>query len=660
MANYYIYPQNRYLNDNTKYNEVTINDPFISNNSYENNNYSPSANNIPYIHLPDPEITINEKAYQTLPSNIAQNYTLNNNANQNDLNYYIPNDYETNQDQNNNYDLNDVNNNWNSKYDYLFEDNKNNSDRININNQEYPLNNYKQQSNIKINNKKQNINNQIVDPRQIYTEPSSKIVEDYPYHNIINNKDLIGSGGNIKIPNNNIKTIKIPGYIKETIDEKNKKMKLISNNQQIIKNELNYLTDKSQIPIQTNNNPIINNELKENVQNNPFNNVKVIPIKNNNINTIQKENVQNTDVIEVTDTLNNLQLFTKEVKRRPLTQEDYKKIFLTGVGIINLGNTCFINSCLQVLIHCKLFIENFFNKSNIITKETTPISYEFLLICIAMLDRKKNEESYIDISFFKQAFGIKHKTFKGFTQNDSQEFCRVFLDDLSTELNEAKNKNIYKALTNTEGKNKIERDKEFDLNFKEREKSIITELFYSQTINTFTCQCGSEIYSLQKILDFPLLLPENVDKIHINDLLKINFKNEIVDFETKCDKCNKIQKHKKTLRISRPPEILILSLQRINQTTKKKNQSEIVFSTELNLYDYIDHDCGFDKESNYTLFSVINHQGEMDFGHYFSYIQPSGSKNWFEFNDSLVRNVKVSITVYKEGYVLFYIKNKYK
>ena len=357
--------------------------------------------------------------------------------------------------------------------------------------------------------------------------------------------------------------------------------------------------------------------------------------------------------------MSNLQIKPKEIPKRPLTQEDFNKIYVTGVGMMNLGNTCFINSTLQILIHCKLFIINFFRKFDYINKETTPISYQFLLICISMLDSTKENKNYIDITNFKEAFGQKHPFYNGYNQNDSQEFCRIFLEDISTELNEAKNKNVYKALTNSVGKPKIFRDREFHLNFKEREISIITKLFYSQIITTFKCSCGSEIYSFQKLLDFPLLFPANVEKIDLSELLKIYFKTEIVEFETECENCKRKAKRNKITRISRPPEILIISLQRINELNQKKNECLVTFSQTLNLYDFIDHECGFDKESEYILFSFVNHQGNMDFGHYYSYIRPLNSKNWYEFNDSMVKHVKNGLTVFPHAYALFYIKKKY-
>ena len=49
-------------------------------------------------------------------------------------------------------------------------------------------------------------------------------------------------------------------------------------------------------------------------------------------------------------------------------------------------------------------------------------------------------------------------------------------------------------------------------------------------------------------------------------------------------------KHKKNIFISRPPQILILSLQRINFITNNKKEYNVIFPEKLNLNDFIDKD----------------------------------------------------------------------
>ena len=40
----------------------------------------------------------------------------------------------------------------------------------------------------------------------------------------------------------------------------------------------------------------------------------------------------------------------------------------------------------------------------------------------------------IDIFNFLYYFGLKHEGFNGYIQNDSQEFIRLFLEDINNEL----------------------------------------------------------------------------------------------------------------------------------------------------------------------------------------------------------------------------------
>jgi hypothetical protein len=69
--------------------------------------------------------------------------------------------------------------------------------------------------------------------------------------------------------------------------------------------------------------------------------------------------------------------------------------------------------------------------------------------------------------------------------------------------------------------------------FKEKNYNNRNILF--SNYSTFTCQCKAPIYSFQKILDFPLLLPINIKTINIISLLSMHFKPEEIDFERICD-----------------------------------------------------------------------------------------------------------------------------
>ena len=50
---------------------------------------------------------------------------------------------------------------------------------------------------------------------------------------------------------------------------------------------------------------------------------------------------------------------------------------------------------------------------------------------------------------------------------------------------------------------KFNLSKDFGKNFISREKSLVTDYFYSQFINTVTCKCGKLSYGFEIIIDIP-------------------------------------------------------------------------------------------------------------------------------------------------------------
>ena len=340
-----------------------------------------------------------------------------------------------------------------------------------------------------------------------------------------------------------------------------------------------------------------------------------------------------------------------EEKDNPNLTPEISSITKSKIGLRNLGNTCFMNTCLQNLIHSELFIIKLFSKSSLLSSKTK-ISKQFYSLCNEVSSCSSTSCSPYD---FKSAFGSKHSMFSGYAQHDTQEFCRILLEDMNSELNEVLHPAPYKELS-TLNKTKIECDKEFDEVFRKRENSLIMDVFYGQLINIFKCECNFETYSFEKILDLPLLLPKEKISIDIKDLLKNYFECERIKFETKCENCKKKEWHTKEIKISQPPNILILSLQRQNPRTGTKNNSYVDFTDELDMSVYLDHECWNKNDAKYSLYGIGNHSGSIDFGHYYAYIKINNS--WYEFNDS-------SVSPYSKGtnnssrlaYILFYKKN---
>ncbi len=413
-------------------------------------------------------------------------------------------------------------------------------------------------------------------------------------------------------------------------------------------------------------------------------------VRNSNDNDNDNDNNNNNDVTEESISLGKLeksktimgstQISEKEIekkskiskkKRRKSTDvemishtnlsNDDKiiyKICTSTKGLENLGNTCFMNTCLQNLIHSEYFIKSLIYKKDLISKRKTPVTYYFIKLLGLIKSGNNKDIDAVSPHDFKDIISTKHQRFRGYSQQDCQEFCRIILEDMNQELNEIKTPEPYKELS-TLNKSKMECDKEFDETFKKRENSLIIDCFYSQIINIFKCECGFETYSFQKVLDFPLLLPKGNDsKVTIKELLDEFFETEEIKFETKCEKCHKKTNHEKKIKLSQPPNILILSLQRIDERKKRKNKCLVEFPEKLCIIDYIDDDCGHKNENKYELYGICKHRGDMEFGHYYAYIKING-KQWYEFNDSKVKSLsEESYPSFESSsaYILFYKK----
>ena len=136
------------------------------------------------------------------------------------------------------------------------------------------------------------------------------------------------------------------------------------------------------------------------------------------------------------------------------------------------------------------------------------------------------------------------------------------------------------------------------------------------------------------MFDIPLLLPNNQNDIDLMSLIKEHLKEETIDLSLQCQKCNKLNfKYKKKIKFSKLNDVIVFSLQRLNTVLSTKNNIHVTFTEYLNLYEFCDNDLNI-PNTLYRLFGTINHNGEINFGHYYSYIRFGDI--WYQFNDSFV------------------------
>ena len=165
------------------------------------------------------------------------------------------------------------------------------------------------------------------------------------------------------------------------------------------------------------------------------------------------------------------------------------------VGGRNLGNTCFMNSSIACLSNCTE-LTYYFLKGDYL-KDINENNNLGMRGRLAEEWGKLMKEYWVedtrvgDPSDFKYIIGQKCERFRGYGQQDSNEFMSVFLDCLNEDLNATTKKEYVELKEKGDNETDEECARRFwEINLK-RNDSIVTDLFCGQFKSTITCpQCG--------------------------------------------------------------------------------------------------------------------------------------------------------------------------
>ena len=363
----------------------------------------------------------------------------------------------------------------------------------------------------------------------------------------------------------------------------------------------------------------ISNYYNRNEQNNNnFNQGEVRQNLNPNPNPIQNPNFKNQN------------------KYKPYSFDRYKKAALTG--LINLGNTSYFNSVLQLICSFRHFASYFLNPKNgtFFEKhvENYSLSYVMHRLCFHLypFPEKEQREIYKPDSVM-QILGRYNIIYKDYGEKNPNEFIVFLLEKLHDELNKKKN-----CLNNNLNTQIIKRDKDKIIdtclkNFMNNNDSILSNSFFWFEIKQTKClTCNNEFYTFQYFSTFELNVSDCA-KFYKNKIQEIKIENcldfySIDKYKTKtfCNFCKVYGDNTSKTSIYSSPNIFIFLLDlKVNQNIN------FIIEQKIKLDKFIENK---NVPLNYELNGIVYF--DLNKNKYNAFCASPVDKRWYLYDDENV------------------------
>jgi len=288
-------------------------------------------------------------------------------------------------------------------------------------------------------------------------------------------------------------------------------------------------------------------------------------------------------------------------------------------GLNNIGNTCFMNSALQLIVNCTVLTKFILNNSFNSVK----------LNCYKQFLFDYLTNKVITPNTVKKMVSNENNIFAGYEQQDAHEFLITLIDIIYEELKEEFKDSNDEILG-------IKNDKLLNVIFDTNVSSII---YCDEIGEKSKTKFGEKILSLPIPKEKDITLTKCIEKF-----------TEIEKLSGDCkwynDKDKKYYEAFKRLYIKSYPKYLIIHLKRFdyNFSSRKINNS-INMDLELNL-----------KDDSYSLRSIVFHMGNVGGGHYVNIVRKNNK--YYMCNDSNISEINNINKYINHGYIYLYVKNK--
>ena len=210
------------------------------------------------------------------------------------------------------------------------------------------------------------------------------------------------------------------------------------------------------------------------------------------------------------------------------------------IGLMNLGNTCYMNSVIQVLSNIKelrkyFFSEQLINDMNDKSDYKGEIAEQFYYLLTKIWNCSNKSEKMINPKEFKDTFGKYNQQYNNLQSHDTIEFLIILLNCLQEDL--LKGKKLSKPFNEYENTKEVR----WEL-YKLMNKSIIFDLFYGMQnieINCLNLNCLYKTFNFEifNVLHLPLHGPQftfNKNELRNYKFYYINCYIVLYPFDLQC------------------------------------------------------------------------------------------------------------------------------
>ncbi|KAI0722755.1 cysteine proteinase [Earliella scabrosa] len=305
-----------------------------------------------------------------------------------------------------------------------------------------------------------------------------------------------------------------------------------------------------------------------------------------------------------------------------------------GCGLNNTGNTCFLNSALQCLLHTTPLIHVLLKHSPKDDNHSPKNTY--CMICalrsVMMEAYSKSHHAITPYQVITKLQVIAKHMRRG-RQEDSHEFLRYLVDALQRSILAGYPQKLDPKLAET---------------------SWVYTIFGGLLRSRVKClACGHNSDTFDRMLDL------SVDIAGVASLRDALRKFVAVDHlrgadKYKCEKCKKAVNADKQFTVQQAPLVLTIHLKRFSPMGRKIGHP-VRYDEQISL-----QPCMSEGEfgPTYSLYGVISHAGGgPNSGHYYAHVKAANGQ-WFEMNDDSVMRHGSAPTSMKNAYILFYIREK--